>query len=125
LLISGNAGNVPYEIAVLSMFSLSATCFCVFLKEALCSIRLYGASIPVFTVMMIAICPVFFDFRNMQSAQMLFAPTYYVNALYDSSYLWHMLGYCVVLAASAWMINLISKKHLGALIRRRATHHAD
>lgn len=95
LYMAGLATSLLREIVNILLYAICCTMFCLLLRYVIRSIRLYGATIPLFTVVMIAICPVFFDFRSVQGIQLLFPPTYYINAVYDKNYQLYMLGYIV------------------------------
>ena len=96
LSVSGITNSVIKELIALLPYSVCCALFCLTLGEILPNIRLYGAVIPLFTVIMIAVCPVFFDFRSLMWLQMIFPPTYYVNIMYNSNNFLYMPIYSVV-----------------------------
>ncbi len=114
LLIAGLATNPLREILITLLYSVCCAVFCMVLKQIFAGPRLYGSVIPLFTVIMIALCPVFFDFRSLMALQILFPPTHYVNAVYDDRYLLYMVIYIPMgLAISAIIRKLrfgLSKK---------------
>lgn len=89
-------GNIFKEILSLLLYAFCLASFCLLLKEIFTSLRFYAAVIPLFAVVLIGVCPVFFDFKSMSGVQMIFPPTYYVKAVYDSSYLIYMIVYTVI-----------------------------
>lgn len=110
LCFSSLAGNVLIEIGALLLYSLCCGAFCLLLKEIFPGIRAYAAIVPLMTVVLIGICPVFFDFRKWAFFQLLLPPTYYVNAAYDSRYLLYMLAYIPVCLGLCWILQAAKKK---------------
>lgn len=96
LCLSSLVGNIAKEILALLLYTFCCASFCLLLSRIFTSLRTYSAIIPLLTVVLIGICPVFFDFRDLSALQMLFPPTYYVNSVYDSRYLVYMFVYTVV-----------------------------
>lgn len=96
LTVSGISHGILRELCSLILFSLCCTVFGLLLKLIIPNIKLYTATIPLLTVLMIVICPIFFDFQSFGIVKMIFPTTYYVNASYNSSYLLYMAIYTVV-----------------------------
>ena len=107
LLLSSLMGNALKEIVALLLYTLCCSAFCLFLKQIFSSLRTYSAIIPLLTVVLIGICPVFFDFRSLTFLQLLFPPTYYVNSLYNSYYLIYMVIYTVICLALSFGLKTI------------------
>lgn len=99
LRMAGLGVNLFKEMLSILLYAICCTVFCLTLKQIFRSIKLYGAMIPLLMVVMIAVCPVFFDFRSLTAVQLLLPPTYYVNAAYDNKYLLYMVLYSVAGAA--------------------------
>ena len=91
------------------LYSVCCTVFCLLVKRIFGSIKLYGAIIPLFIVIMIAVCPIFFDFRSFLGVQLIFPPTYYVNAAYDSKYLLYMVAYSVFGIILCFLLDALQK----------------
>ena len=104
--------TAPLWMEILSIvpFAISCTLFCLVLAELFRSIRLYGAIIPLLTVIMIALCPVFFDIRGFMWLQIIFPPTYYVKILYNSNQLLYMLIYSLILAGILFVFKKIRRR---------------
>jgi len=107
LCISSLAGGLWIEIAMLFLYALCCSAFCLLLKELLPGIRSYCAVLPLLTVVMLGICPVFMDFRKMSVLQHIFPPTYYINGIYNAKYLWYMAVYSVVCLGLTWLLQKI------------------
>lgn len=95
LTAAGLSAGILKEIAVLLLYSLCCAVFCLLLKLIIPNIKLYGALCPLLTVIMLVVCPIFFDLKSLSFVQMLFPPTYYVNASYNSSYFLYMGVYAL------------------------------
>ena len=95
LCLSRLAGNIFKEIFSMLLYAFCCASFCLCLRQIFASIRSYAAIIPLLAVVLIGVCPIFFEFRGMSELQMIFPPTYYVKAVYDGSYLIYMIGYSV------------------------------
>ena len=95
LYVSALAGNPVREVPILLLYTLCCTAFCLLLKQVFVSVRAYTAIIPLVAVVLIAVCPVFFNFKQLLPLQLVLPPTYYVNALYDVRYCGYMVAYTV------------------------------
>ena len=107
LCCSGLGGNVLEEMGALVLYSLCCGAFCLLLKEIFPTIRAYAATVPLMTVMLVGLCPVFLDFRDFWFFQLLLPPTCYINAAYDSRYMLYMLAYIPVCLAVAWLLSTL------------------
>lgn len=83
------------EVLMLLLFSVSCALFCMVLRQICGKIKVLGTLTPLLTVSMIAICPVFFDFKSTRGLQLLFPPTYYINAVHNKKFLLYMVIYCL------------------------------
>jgi hypothetical protein len=95
LLLAGMAAPVWQELLVLVLHCLCTVSFCMVLRRLCGSIKVLGAMIPLVLVAMLLICPVFLDLGFLRQVQLLFPPTYYINAVYNAKYLWYMPVYIV------------------------------
>ncbi len=100
LVLSGQSVHWGREILVTGLFALCVAAFAMLVRRLTGGIRGLGMVTPLLVVVMLVICPVFFDLGMLRQLQLLFPPTYFVTGAYNSSYLWYMLGYtaiCLVL----------------------------
>jgi len=105
LAFSGLAGNVFREVGALLLYSLCCGAFCVLLKQIFPTIRSCAAIVPLIAVVMLGLCPVFFDFREWYILQHIVPPTYYINASYDGKYLLYMLAYIPACLGVAFLLS--------------------
>jgi hypothetical protein len=81
------------ELAAALLFAGCCAIFALLLMRLLPHIRLFGSLIPFWLVLMLALCPVFFNVGNLSLLQHLFPPTYFINVGHDPSYLLYMMLY--------------------------------
>ena len=96
LLAAGLAGNIGVELLVLPMYSLCCAAFAMALRRLCGSVKAMGALLPLLIVLVLVICPVFFDLGALRILQYLLPPTYYINAIYNAGYLGSMALYTLV-----------------------------
>ena len=89
-------------------YALCCAAFGMVIKCILRNIKWLSAVIPALMVILCCVCPVFFNIKQVRMLAMLFPPTYYIYAAYNTVYLWYMLIYvvcCVALTfALEWVI---------------------
>jgi ABC-2 type transport system permease protein len=93
LVLSGQSGSLLRELAAALLYCLCCAAFCALLRRLCGSVRMLGAILPLLVVVMLVICPVFFDFGSLRAFQYLLPPTYFINAVYSTKYLLYMAGY--------------------------------
>lgn len=101
LALCGLSANLWVELGALLLYSLCCSVFAMTLRQICGSIKLLGALLPLLIVVMLVVCPVFFDLGALRTAQYLLPPTYYINASFNSSNLLYMAGYTAGLAGIA------------------------
>jgi len=104
LYAGGLTTTVLREILSLILYAVSCSAFCLMLRKIIGNIKLLGALIPLFIIITIAVCPVFFDFRKMLALQLLFPPTYYINSIYNNAFFVYMLIYTAVCLIVTFLI---------------------
>lgn len=108
LLAGGVATTFSKELLIVLLYGLCCAAFCLLLLRLCRSVRSLAAALPLLVVMMIALCPVFFDNRRLMVLQMLFPPTYFVNVGYDNRWLGYMLLYTLVCLILALLLEWLS-----------------
>ncbi len=111
---SGLAGNILRELVGALLYSLCCGAFCLLLKQVFSTIRTYAAIVPLIAVVMLGLCPVFFDFREWYVFQHFLPPTYYINAGFNSKYFLYMLAYIPACLGVAFLLSQLRK-----LLRKR------
>lgn len=90
------------EVAVALLYSLCVAGFSMLLRRLTGGIRGLGMVTPLVVVVMLVVCPVFFDLGALRPLQYLLPPTYFVNGAYSSRFLALMAVYaaaCLLLCA--------------------------
>ena len=93
LALAGQFMGFGKELGVAALFCVCCACFCLLLRRLCGTVKVLGTLLPLLVVVMLVVCPVFFDFGVLRSFQYLLPPTYFVNAMYSAKYLWYMAGY--------------------------------
>ncbi len=93
LAVAGVAGVLWREALLLLCYALCCVCFAMLVRQAVRDLKLLAVLIPVFTVALLAVCPVFFELREVRILQMFFPPTYYLYAVSNGRFWWYMAGY--------------------------------
>lgn len=110
LAVTGLTGSLGLELLVLLMYSLCVSVFSMMLRRLCGGIRGLGTMMPLLVVVMLLVCPVFFDLGALRQAQFLFPPTYYINAVYNEAYILYMLIYTSVAALVYYLAGWILRR---------------
>lgn len=113
LAVCGLAGNIRTELAVLFLYSLCCSLLAMALRQLCGSLKALSILLPLIIVLVLVICPVFFDLGALRPAQYLLPPTYYINAVYDSRWLLYMVGYLAVTAGATVFIPCVKTAFSG------------
>ncbi len=107
LMFSGLCGPLLREILVLLLYVVCVSVFSCLMRVLCRSLIGLGAVMPPAVVLMIALCPVFFELTGVFSVNLLLPPTYYINALYSNLYLGLMVAYTCLLWGVYRLLNRI------------------
>ena len=99
LLISGLSAVLWKELLILLLYSVSCALFGMLLRAVFGGKRGLAVLIPVLCVVMLCVCPVFFDIAQLRSLQYLMPPTYYINCAFNQKYFLYLFLYNVILLA--------------------------
>lgn len=89
--------NFFREILLIVFYCFSVTIFSLLIKEFFFNKKILVMLIPFLTLLMIGICPVFFDLGFLKFLQLIFPPTYYLKGIYENSYFLYMISFSGVL----------------------------
>lgn len=93
LAVSGLAESLIIEIPAMLLFCICSASFGQLLRTLFGNQKILAIFLPLLVVVMIAVCPVFYDLAALRYLQLLFPPTYFVNTLYNPDYALFMLLY--------------------------------
>jgi len=97
LLISEGKFLPLRELVVFLLYLPLTAVFCEFVKNVCGRKEHLAKTIPLISVSMLGLCPVFLDLGRGFAFQYLFPPTYYLRVGNDMGQLWIMLGYMIIL----------------------------
>ncbi len=106
LILSG-AGTGWGEIPSLAVFILCAAGFCLCVATVLPTAEQLGAAIPGISVALLVLSPIFFHIRILKPLRLMLPVHYYLQAVYDKTYLLYGMVYAVcafLLAAGVYRI---------------------
>ena len=109
LLVAGQTVSLGREVLVALLYSLSVAAFAMLVRRLTGGIRGLGMVTPLLVVVMLVVCPVFFDLGALRQLQYLFPATYFVNAAYHDHYLFAMVVYTLALLLACRGIDWIKK----------------
>ncbi len=107
------------EAVLFILYSICCALFGGCMRVILRGSRLHGALIPVLMVVMLVICPVFFDFFEFRNFQYLFPPTYYIIGVYHDRYIGYLVLYNIVLLF-VFLLASMAERGLGKTHRKNA-----
>ena len=110
LIISGLSVELGRELLLTASYGLMATLFCMTMRRILGSITAIGTALPLLVVMMLVLCPVFFDIGMLRSVQYLLPPTYYINAVHSNRFIGLMFLYDAVMISIYYLLGKVFKR---------------
>lgn len=113
--IAGAGVSPLRELAGVLANTLAVSSFCLLTASLFRDNRMIGALILPLSVVMIGVCPVFFNYTVIRALQLVFPPTYYVNSAHETVCLLYSLLYAAVCLGAVFVIN-----KLRGLLRRIA-----
>lgn len=87
------------ELGAVLLYGICAGVFGMLLRRLTRTEGGLAAVLPVLTVAMLVLCPVFFDLGALHPVQLLLPPTYYINAGADPRWLGYMAVYTCICAS--------------------------
>ena len=105
MIVAGVNVNIQRELLSLLLFILCCSAFCVLISQIFSKVYVLGSLIPILTVIMFVVCPVFFDLGFLRKIQFVFPPTYYINSVYNNQYYLYAIIYFAVCAVVSIAIN--------------------
>ncbi len=110
LILTEQSVPLGRELAVAVMYCLCVASFSMLVRRLTLGIYGLGTVTPLLVVMMLAICPIFYDLAIVRQLQYLFPPTYYVNAAYNGKYLGYMAVYTFVAFSLCGIIDRFKRR---------------
>lgn len=110
LALAKQTAGLGRELAVAVLYSLCVAGFAMAIRRISGGIRGLGMVTPLLVVVMLVVCPVFFDLGAMRQLQYLFPPTYFVNAAYNDRYIPLMALYAAITLTLCGVVDLCKLK---------------
>ncbi len=110
LALTGQRVHWGREVLVAGMYTLCVAAFAMLLRRISGGIRGLSMAAPLLVVVMLVVCPVFFDLGALRQLQGLFPPTYFVNAAYSNRAMGHMAMYTLALLTADFVLDRIPKR---------------
>ena len=107
LSLAGLFDGIAKELFGILILILCTFSFCTLLNELIPNKALFCATIPVLTIGMIAVCPVFMQFKSVRELSFLLPPTYYLNSFFYGKFYVYGLAYSLIALALAFATNKI------------------
>ncbi len=104
LFVSGQWVGFGLETAAMAIYVVAVAGFCTLLRRISGSGRMLSALAPVVVVLLIAICPVFFQQTAFRFIQVLLPTYYYLNSVYNPMHLLYMAA----VAPAYWGLSLLA-----------------
>lgn len=110
MLFAGVSVSLGREVLLHILFTVSVAAFAMTIRRLCGKLSVVGTALPLLVVLMLVICPIFFDLRALRQAQYLFPPTYYINAAYSDRYMFLMILYSGSLLAIYVLLGKLLKR---------------
>lgn len=110
MMIAGLTVRLERELLLTISYALTTALFCMTIRRLLGRISAVGTVLPLLVVVMLVICPVFFDLGDFRQFQYFFPPTYYINAVQSNRSLLLMFVYSMILSVVYWLSGMILKR---------------
>lgn len=110
LMLTHLGGNFWKELLVLVLYMGCVISFSMLLRRLLGNIRWLAGFSPLIVVIMLILCPVFFDLGALRPFQYLLPPTYFINAIYSTRWLLLMPVYTLVSGGLCWLLRRMGRK---------------
>lgn len=107
LALTGQIRVWGLELLVAGIYGLCVAVFAMTVRRLSVGIRGLGMVTPILVVVMLVVCPVFFDLGPLRRIQLLLPPTYFVNGVYNEKYVLLMAVYTLILLAICRIIDRI------------------
>lgn len=109
MIFAGLVENLGRELLILVLYAVSTALFGMTVRRLCGKTTAVGTALPLLIVVMLVVCPVFFDLGMLRMFQYFFLPTYYINAVTSDRFLLLMGVYSLVLL----IVYTLSGKLLG------------
>ncbi len=103
LAVTGMMGNLGLEIAVMLLYVVACTGFATLVSGIVGRTTLLSSVMPILTIGMLAVCPVFLN-SKIPVLPWMFPAYWYLTAVYNASKIPMMLVYCLVVCLLSYLL---------------------
>jgi len=89
--------SIVRELLISAVYVLCCAAFGQLVRMICRTRQCIGMVMPLLIMVMLVVCPVFISLPGMKLLQLLFPPTYYLNAVYNNAYLAYFVLYTFVI----------------------------
>lgn len=97
------------ELLVSALYVLCCAAFGQLVRIICRTGQCIGMVMPILAIVMLVVCPVFISLPGLKPLQMLFPPTYYLNAIYNNTYLVYFVFYTLIIWLAGRLLRLVIK----------------
>lgn len=108
--VGGVFTSFASEVLAMIFYLLMCVMFCALLGELVPSVNILGALMPVVIIMMLAICPIFFNMNGMRVLQLAMPPYYYLIMFAGSKF----FAYSAVYIIAAFILIFLLRRFKSA-----------
>ncbi len=109
LISAGLSVKLWQELLLFVLYSVCCGLFGMALRAVFGGGRILAVLIPVLALVMLVVCPVFFDLPQLQWIQLMFPPTYYITGAYNYKYMLYMVLYSGGLALVCYGVGYLKR----------------
>lgn len=106
LALAGQTGSFLLELPAALLYCLCCAAFSMLLRRLCGSVRILATLLPLLVVVMLVLCPVFFDLGALRSFHYLLPPTYFIQAIYNTKYFLYMAVYTGICLGLYFLLGL-------------------
>ena len=105
------------EIPAMIMYAFAVTSFALVMCTVFRSPGKLGSAIPGFLIIMVVMCPIFFNVNFLGWLRWFLPPYYYLNAITNADYIYYMAVYSACSYILAYLLNILFNRN-----ERRVSH---
>ena len=110
IFITGISVSVAREILIMILYAICAILFCMIVRLMCKDIKILSTCMPIIVIGLLAVCPVFFDLNFLRPVQFALPTYYYLNCVYDNTFIIYTVIYMAILTAVYALLCKILKR---------------
>ena len=110
LIASGLSVAPGREVLAILLYGICTALFSMTLRRICKKLTVMSTLLPLLIIVMLVVCPVFFDIAKLRQVQYIFPPSYYIHGVHSDGFLLLMCIYCIVLIIFYILTGLLRRK---------------